>query len=271
MSVNAQTNTDMSVATTPINDDYEWIQYNERLRIIHSIKDDMYQMQSIISACNSHKPCKDWFRNQSTVELLESAKNASGGIPLLEKTHENGSGGIPPDRKIYENRPNLPNELKGTYIHRLLVNHVAMWASPTYAWYIMKLLDDIFQKQREQLNNKIEEMKPRQVPQNKQRSYKYMIWKEDIEGDDGHVKLHLVKRNTKTFYDMVQIYRSERNWFFRDNLPIAMTPNEDIKKIIKQNFTGNEATVKASTVIINKDCLARLHELVDNYFNNFQQ
>ena len=271
MSVNAQTNTDMSVVTTPINDDYEWVQYNERLRIVHSIKDDMYQMQSIISACNSHKLCADWFRNQSTKELLESAKNATMGIPLLEKTHENGSMGIPIVEKIYENRPNLPNELRGYYIHRLLVNHVAMWASPTYAWYIMKLLDDIFQKQREQLNNKIEEMKPRQVPQSKQRSYKYMIWKEDIEGDDSHVKLHLVKRNTKTFYDMGQIYKSDKNWFFRDNLPIAMTPNEDIKKIIKQNFTGREATVKASTVMINKDCLDRLHDLVNNYFDNFQQ
>ena len=146
-----------------------------------------------------------------------------------------------------------------------------MWASPRYSIYIMKLLDDIFQKQREQLQNKIEEMKPRQVPQSKQTSYKYMIWKEDIEGDDGHVKLHLVKRNTKTFYDMGQIYKSDKNWFFRDNLPIAMTPNEDIKKIIKQNFTGREATVKASTVIINKDCLGRLHDLVEHYFDNFQQ
>lgn len=139
----------------------------------------MYQMQSIISACNSNKKVNDWFRNQSTVELLDEMQNiinnarggipadqninnnTRGGIPLLEKTHENGSTGIPADRKICENRPNLPNELKGTYIHRLLVNHVAMWASPRYSIYIMKLLDDIFQKQREQLQNKIEEMKPR--------------------------------------------------------------------------------------------------------------
>ena len=204
MSVNAQTNTDMSLTTTPINDDYEWIQYNERLRIIHSIKDDMYQMQSIISACNSHKPCKDWFRNQSTVELLDEMQNinnnGSTGILPVEKIYENGSTGIPADTKSYENarggipadtksygnarggipllaklyekRDDVPIELRGYYIHRLLVNHVALWASPRYSIYIMKLLDDIFQKQREQLNNKIEEMKPRQVPQNKQRSYK---------------------------------------------------------------------------------------------------
>ena len=245
----------MSVATTSINDDYEWIQYNERLRIIHSIKDDMYQMQSIISACNSNKQATRWFSLSETKDILNDLATVQNCTLEI----------------LTQKRENVAIELRGIYIHRLLVNDVAMWANRRYAIYIYQLLDDIFQKQREQLQNKIEEMKPRQVPQSKQRSYKYMIWKEDIEGDNGHVKLHLVKRNTKTFYDMGQIYRSDKNWFFRDNLPIAMTPNEDIKKIIKQNFTGNEATVKASTVIINKNCLDRLHELVWHYFNNFQQ
>ena len=134
MSVNAQTNTDMSVATTPINDDYEWIQYNERLRIIHSIKDDMYQMQSIVSACNSNKQIRHWFDNQSTKELLDEMQNfinnGSMGILPDDKTHENASAGIPadrninnnasgrilPDDKIYENRPNLPIELRSRCI-----------------------------------------------------------------------------------------------------------------------------------------------------------
>ena len=73
------------VTVETINDDYEWIQYNDKLRIIHSIKDDMYQMQSILTACNSKKLPKHWFENQSTKELLE---------------HISGSVGIPPDRKL---------------------------------------------------------------------------------------------------------------------------------------------------------------------------
>lgn len=56
----------------PINDDYEWIQYNNELRIIRSIKDDMYQMKSIIRACNSKKLSKDWFKNETTNELIQS-------------------------------------------------------------------------------------------------------------------------------------------------------------------------------------------------------
>ena len=49
----------MSINTTTpnaiiekINDDYEWIQYNEKLRLIHSIKDDMYSI--IISISNEY-------------------------------------------------------------------------------------------------------------------------------------------------------------------------------------------------------------------------
>ena len=35
----------------------------------------------------------------------------------------------------YENRKNLAPGLKGYYVHRLLVNAVAMWASPKlYFW-----------------------------------------------------------------------------------------------------------------------------------------
>ena len=144
-----------------INDDYEWFQYNEHLRIIHSIKDDMFQMKSIIIACHSKKRVNDWFRNDSTQELIDEASN--------------GSAGIPADQKITENKENLPNELKGMYVHRLLVNHVAMWASPRYAIYIARLLDEHFTKQREALEKTIDEMKPRQVPKGKDQCYKYMI------------------------------------------------------------------------------------------------
>ena len=39
------TNTPMSAVFEPIDAEYEYIQYNEKLRLIHSINDDMYQMQ----------------------------------------------------------------------------------------------------------------------------------------------------------------------------------------------------------------------------------
>ena len=246
---NTATNT--NATTERINDDYEYIQYNNQLRIIHSIKDDMYQMQSIINACQSKKPARHWFENKTTRELLENA-----------------SVGIPTDRELYENRPNLPNELKGTYIHRLLVNHVAMWASPVYSWYIMKLLDSHFERERQDLIDEIQQQKPRMVPTNKEHNYRYLIYKETI--DDAFTLLHLVRRNKKTFRAVSRHNNDEERFIFKDNLPIAMSPNEDIKEIVKNNFPRNDYGINGCSITIRTDRLERLHELIEEYFDEFQ-
>ena len=70
---NAATNT--NATTQPINNDYEYIQYNQRLRIIHSIKDDMYQMQSIITACQSKKQPTRWLNLNETHEILNELRS----------------------------------------------------------------------------------------------------------------------------------------------------------------------------------------------------
>ena len=253
------TSTPNTFKAEKINDDYEWIQYNEHLRIIHSIKDDMFQAQSIINACHSKKPFRHWLVNETTKELLS----------------EIASVGIPPDQKACENRVNLPNELKGYFIHRLLVNHVAIWASPKYSLYIMKLLDDHFAKQREELMKTINESKPRMVPKGKDKSYKYMIYLSDAPPDDENtnedmVILNLVRRNNKTFHAMAKIKNSDKCWFYRDNLPVVMTPNEDIKQIVKMNLKGSEYDIKGTTILTYREHLDLLKEKISEYFENFQ-
>lgn len=245
------------VAHETINDDYEYIQYNEQLRIIRSVKDDMYQMKSIITACHSNKLPKDWFKNESTQELLE----------------ELGRGEFSQTFKPYENRENLSNTLKGMYINKLLVNHVAMWASSKYSIYIFKLLDNIATEYRNKLEHKISEDKERLVPITKSKSYNYMIWKENIDDDVTKTKLHLVKRNKKTFRGTNnQISKDETKcWFFRKDLPISMTINEDIKQMIKQNFGNKDYKINSSTIIIKTDLLNELHKLITEYVNKFQQ
>ena len=81
-------NTTTVIVHEAINEEYEWIQYNKQLRLIRSVKDDMYQMQSILTACfapDNKKP-QDWFRNQSTIELLNEAENSSGRKTPVAKT-----------------------------------------------------------------------------------------------------------------------------------------------------------------------------------------
>ncbi|KAK8877870.1 hypothetical protein M9Y10_004633 [Tritrichomonas musculus] len=236
---NAATNTEATVQ--PINENYEYIQYNQHLRLIHSIKDDMYQMQSIITSCKSKKQPTRWFNLNETNEILNELV---------------GMQNCTPD-KLYENRPNLQSGIQGYYIHRLLVNHVAMWASPKYALYIMKLLDSTFERERQTLTTTINEQKPRMVPENKEHSYKYLIWKEAI--DDEYTILHLVRRNKKTFRAVSKFNNDEQRYYYKSNLPIAMTPNEDIKRIVKNNFRGNDYNINGCNITIKTERLEQLH------------
>ena len=250
---NTTTNTSMIAIVEKINDEYEYIQYNEKLRLIHSIKDDMYQMQSIIKACGSNKQVYRWRQLKETDEMIDeiALQQICCGDDLIQE------------------RLNLQNELRGTYIHKLLVNDVACWANRKYAIYIAQLLDSIFKQQRDELMNKVEEQKPRMVPKGKENNYKYMIWKEDIDKND-YIRLHLVRRNTKSMYELTKIKKSDACWLYKSDLPIVMTPNEDIKNIIKKNFNGEEAIVKGCNIDIKTELLDKLKGLIMNYFDTYQ-
>ena len=276
----------------PINEEYEWVQYNKQLRLIHSIKDDMYQMKSIVDALSpplTREPRK-WVELYSTKELIK-------GFEELVKNSE-----IQVNQKIVENRPNLATGLRGWYCHRLIVNLFAAWVSPRYAFHIAKLLDDIAAQERAQMENmleqskkaieeknkaieekskvieeknvKINEMKPRQVPLKKEKNYKYMIWKEELPDDEDKdmIKLHLVRRNRRVFSQVSNIRNDpDKCWFFRENLPIAMTPNEDVKNIVKQILPGSEYDIKACDILTYKEHLPKLHEAITKYFDEFQK
>ncbi|EAX80119.1 hypothetical protein TVAG_088410 [Trichomonas vaginalis G3] len=272
-------NTTTVIVHEAINEEYEWVQFNKQLRLIRSVKDDMYQMQSILTACFAPdtKLPKDWFRNQSTQELLSEAQR---DILFSENSEEQRVGKKTQSPKLYENREKLPNGLRGYYVHRLLVNAVAMWASARYAWYVCKLLDEIHRQEREELENKLEAKDksiqkriPRSVPKGKEKNYKYMIYTEEMENEEDKdmVMLHLVRRNNKSFYDLAKIYKSDRNWFYRENLPISMTPNEDVKQIVQDTLPQTHYDMKGCTILTFKEDLPLLKEKITEYFDNFKQ
>ncbi|KAK8840129.1 hypothetical protein M9Y10_031067 [Tritrichomonas musculus] len=198
-------------------------------------------MQSIINSCHSNKLCKDWFRNQSTQELLNEMEGR----------------GIPPPSK----RMNLSPGLQGYYVHKYLVNSIAMWASPRYSYYIMKLLDDYFNQQRNQLQIQINNLSNRTVPNNREHDYKYLIWLEQIPNDNANVKLHLIRRH-KDYFNSVRSHYDDLNerWFFKENLPISMSCNNDIKNIIRENFDETEANINGNVVTINREILDDLQK-----------
>ncbi|KAI5538781.1 KilA, N-terminal/APSES-type HTH, DNA-binding family [Trichomonas vaginalis G3] len=268
-------NTTTAIVHEAINEEYEYIQYNKQLRLIRSVKDDMYQMQSIMNALRSTKQAYHWFENQQAKELLE------------EFPHMIASLGKPREEIPYENRKNLAPGLKGYYVHRLLVNAVAMWASPRYACYIFMMLDELYKAERGEMEKKlqakdevieskdksIQKRIPRSVPKGKEKSYKYMIYTEELEKEEDRdmVMLHLVRRNNKSFYDLAKIYKSDRNWFYRENLPISMTPNEQIKEIVKSTLPQTHYDIKGCTILTFKEDLPLLKEKITEYFDNFKE
>ena len=81
----------------------------------------------------------------------------------------------------------------------------------------------------------------------------------------------MVRRHKDNFRVMNKhLNNPEEKWFYRENLPISMSPNNDIKQIIRQNFGEKDVRVHGNDVIINVNCLDKLHELVQHYFDKFQ-
>lgn len=58
---------------TPINTELEYYEYNDELRLVHLIKEDMFQCKSILNSlkCEKDKRTNHWISNKETEELLE--------------------------------------------------------------------------------------------------------------------------------------------------------------------------------------------------------
>ena len=245
-----------------INCDYEYIQYNKQLRLIHSIDDDMYQMKSILEACHSDKPCKDYFRTQSAKDILKEFKQ--------DKEY---AGCLP-----FDNRINVPVNLRGYYVHEMLVHDIARWASSKYAYHICKLLKQMAASERAELESAIanqqtviQTQRPRMVPKNHEHDYKYLIWKEPHPQYPKSVILHLVRRNNSTFKQVQDHFENDdERWFYMDNLPISMSVNKDIIDIIKSIVPAGEYSIKNCDATVGNRYLPKLHEAISEYFDQFQ-
>lgn len=55
---------------TPISENLEYYEYNDELKLIHLIKEDMFQYKSILDSLKSNKQTSDWLRNENTKRLI---------------------------------------------------------------------------------------------------------------------------------------------------------------------------------------------------------
>ena len=97
-----------------------------------------------------------------------------------------------------------------------------------------------------------------------------MIYKEDIK-KEGFTRLHIVRRHKSTWRKVVGHYNNEdERFYFKDDLPISMTPNINIKNIIKSSFGTDDYMVinSGNAVDIKVEHIPKLHGLIEQYFNN---
>lgn len=142
---------------TPINTELEYYEYNNELKLVHLIKEDMFQCKSILDSLQCNRHTNEWKRNKDTKELIEGFKS------MREFSYE-----------LLIKEFTFAREFRsynGYYIHRLLVNHFAMWANKKYAYKISLILDDHFENLRlkkeinekedkiDRLERKIDELK----------------------------------------------------------------------------------------------------------------
>ena len=150
--------------------------------------------------------------------------------------------------------------------------YVAMWASPRYALDIFMLLDEMATSEREEMESTIQHQRTRMVPRNHEHDYRYLIWREPVPNHPNGVILHLVRRSKSTFDQVRKHYDnvSER-WFYRDNLPISMSVNKDVKNIIQNIIPDGEYEMNGCDIKLHIKYLDRLYESITEYFNQFQK
>ena len=119
---------------TKISENLEYYEYNDELKLVHLIKEDMFQCKSILDSLNSNKQTSDWLRNENTKRLI----NGFNRIREFSDT----------SNLVKKMPKTVGSTTDGYYIHRLLVNHFAMWVDIEYAYKISLVLDEHFENLR---------------------------------------------------------------------------------------------------------------------------
>ena len=121
---------------------FEWYQYNDDLRIIHDRETDMFNMNSIAKALNINtKNIARWLTNKDTIRYMSGFTNLLKFEEVRDLTMEVPQSGTVKD-------------IRGKYLHRLLINRFAGDICPEYAYKIALLLDDHFELQRKVEENR---------------------------------------------------------------------------------------------------------------------
>ncbi|KAA6378925.1 MAG: hypothetical protein EZS28_025549 [Streblomastix strix] len=154
------------------------------------------------------------------------------------------------------------NDVRGTYVHKQLLNIICIKSSVKYLHHVSLIMDAInerilathdettsIQEHAEETFNmvieeqniiieeqskEIKQLKPRAVPKDKETSYILAI---ELEDEWQGKITYQVRRLNKKHLCKKEINLLKQSVLFFDNLPIAMTTNEKLKEGLQKEFT----------------------------------
>jgi hypothetical protein len=119
-----------SLILREVNDKYHYVQYL-RLEVLVSKEDDYMNMTKVVSNFETKngnpKDLHLWFRTTNSEELVEAVRIS---IQLPGKSPQ-----------PYYSITDGPNDLRGTYCHKLLVPHIASWCSAKFAIEVSEIIN----------------------------------------------------------------------------------------------------------------------------------
>jgi hypothetical protein len=96
-----------------------------------------------------------------------------------------------------------------------------------------------------------------------------MIHCNSIDNRPEMMELNLVRRAKDSWTTKLDSIRnSPCNYYFRDDLPIEMSPNKEIKKLFKQYDLFGEIIIKDTSIRLNREHLPLILPRIDKYFND---
>ena len=129
--INTSYNSLQSLIIEDINSEYCIIKYAE-FDIIMNKKDEHLNMTKVVKQdlyeSGNPRELKEWFRSEPSKRILEALNEEVGG----------------PTLPLYYSITDGPNDLRGTYVDRLLLPHILCWCSAKFAIRVSKIVNQYF-------------------------------------------------------------------------------------------------------------------------------
>ncbi|KAA6364890.1 MAG: hypothetical protein EZS28_039583 [Streblomastix strix] len=213
-------------------------------------------VQLINEQGNTRKLLKNITSTQMYRDYKKFIQDKSAGLKTIQ-----------PPQLEYQLINEYINEVRGTYIHKKLINIICMKTSIKYLdivtdimdkinetviaehdadktqaiadqfHYVINTVTDTLSDRFTDLNQQVRQLAPRAVPNGKERTYILIV--EEVNEDEqleeqqeDHITIRIRRINRKDLRPAeIERYRRE-SLLFVDNLPIAMTINEKIKETL---------------------------------------